>query len=334
MKPDKDIAARFARIALGHVTREYPYKMDHVLLCDGDARPPREFHPIFFGSFDWHSCVHGWWTLLTLRRLHPDIPEAQAIANLAESSFTAEKLAIELAYLDRPMSAGFERPYGWGWLLYLHHEAARHGDKPWAGTLEPLARAFSERFKAYVSKLTYPITVGTHFNTAFALTLAHEWAMHRDGELLATIERWAEAAFACRNDYRGWEPGGDEFLSPSLTVAHLMSRTRGRSDFTQWLEAFLIDGGQIDHMFEPAIVSDRSDGKIAHLDGLNLSRAWTFRTLARKIAPHPRLATFDALAKAHLDAALPHVAGDYMGEHWLATFALLAMLAGEKGGAG
>lgn len=323
-----DTAARLAGAALGHVTREYPYKMDHVLLGDHDALAPRVLHPIFFGSFDWHSCVHGWWTLLTLRRLFPDIAEVEAITRLADESFTPDKIAVELAYLDRPLSAGFERPYGWGWLLYLHHEATRHVDRHWAVALEPLAAAFAERFKTYLAKLTYPITVGTHFNTAFALTLAHEWAMDRDGDLLTVIERWAEDAFAHRRDYAGWEPGGDEFLSPALTAAHLMSRVRGRSEFTSWLEAFLIDGGQLDRMFNPAFVSDRSDGKIAHLDGLNLSRAWTFRVLARTIAPHPCLPILDALAQAHLDEALPHVTGDYMGEHWLASFALLALLEG------
>ena len=327
MKLDEQTASHYARVALGHVTREYPHKLDHVLSGDEDALPPHVLHPIFYGSYDWHSCVHGWWTLLTLRRLFPEMNEAMAIAELAGASFTLDKVAAELTYLERPMSAGFERPYGWGWLLYLHHEAARHEDRDWGDRLEPLAQAFAKRFKAYLPKLTYPITVGTHFNTAFALTLAHEWSAHRDAELLREIEHWAEGAFGNRQDYRGWEPGGDEFLSPALTAAHLMSRVRGRADFVPWLQAFLIDGGQIDHLFEPAYVSDRTDGKIAHLDGLSLSRAWSFRVLARKIAPHPRLATFEALADQHLEAALPHVAGDYMGEHWLASFALLAMLA-------
>jgi hypothetical protein len=331
MKLDADLAGKFARIALGHVTREYPHKLDHVLLGDEDALPPRALHPIFHGSFDWHSCVHGWWTLLTLRRLFPDNPEAQAIVGLADQAFTTEKVAGELAYLGRSLSAGFERPYGWGWLLYLHHEASRYEDRDWAAELEPLANAFAERFKTYLAKLTYPISVGTHFNTAFALTLAHEWSMHRDPELLLAIERWAEAAFGQRRDYRGWEPGGDEFLSPALTAAHLMSRVRGQADFTPWLEAFLMDGGQLDHMFSPAVVSDRSDGKIAHLDGLNLSRAWSFRVLAQKVRPHPGRAMLEALAERHLAAALPHVAGDYMGEHWLASFALLALLADGAG---
>ncbi len=176
MMLDKRIASQFARIALGHVGKQYPYKLDHVLLGDEDALPPRVLHPIFHGSFDWHSCVHGWWTLLTLRRLYPGNSEALAIAELADASFTSGKVAVERAYLDRPMSAGFERPYGWGWLLYLHLEASRHEDKLWAVELEPLARAFAERLHIYLAKLTYPIRVGTHFNTAFALILALEWA--------------------------------------------------------------------------------------------------------------------------------------------------------------
>ena len=137
----QDIARHFARTALGHVAREYPHKLDHVLGDDEDALPPHVLHPCFFGSFDWHSCVHGWWTLLTLRRLYPDLAEATEIAALAESTFTPEKLAVELAYLDRPGSAGFERPYGWARLLYLHLEATRYGDAEWGARLEPLARA-------------------------------------------------------------------------------------------------------------------------------------------------------------------------------------------------
>ncbi len=327
MTLNEEIAKRFASIALGHVAREYPHKLDHVMLADRDVQPPRVLHPVFFGSFDWHSCVHGWWTLLTLRRLFSDMAETGMISALADDSFTEAKVAVEMAYLERPLSAGFERPYGWAWLLALQHEAAQHEDREWGARLEPLARAFAEKFVPYLDKLTYPITVGTHFNTAFALTLAHDWAMHRDPDLLLAIEQWTENRFGGERDYRGWEPGGDEFLSPALSVALLMSRVRGRADFTRWLEGFLLDGGALDRRFEPVFVSDRSDGKIAHLDGLNLSRAWALRAIARKIAPHPRLPLLEALAKRHLDAAMPHVAGDYMGEHWLASFALLALIA-------
>jgi hypothetical protein len=326
---DASTAERFAGIALGHVRKEYPHKLDHVLLEDGDALPPRVLHPIFHGSFDWHSCVHGWWTLLTVRRLFPDLAAAERIGALADDSFTPAKVAAECAYLERSQSAGFERPYGWAWLLALHQEACRHGDRDWGSVLEPLARTFADRFAPYLDKLTYPITVGTHYNSAFALTLAHDWALEHQPALAGTIAAWAESRFGAERDYRGWEPGGDEFLSPALSVALLMSRVRGRDDFTPWFREFLVDNDALDRRFEPAFVSDRSDGKTAHLDGLNLSRAWALRSIARKMAPHPAQALLNGLADRHLNAAWPHLASDYAGEHWLATFALLAVLAGD-----
>ena len=329
MRLTADIAANFARIALGHVTKEYPHKLDHVLLGDEDALPPRELHPIFYGSFDWHSCVHGWWTLLTLRRLFPDITEAPAIAELADESFTAEKVAAELAYLDRSLAAGFERPYGWGWLLYLHLEASRHRDRPWASELEPLARAFADRLKAYLAKLTYPIRVGTHFNTAFALILALEWAETFDDMLADAICEWAIDRFGRDRDCQAWEPGGDEFLSPALIEALCLARVLPAERFAGWFADFLprLADQQPATLFAPAFVSDRSDGKIAHLDGLNLSRAWCWRSIASLLPASERAIAMEA-AEDHLAAAVPHVAGDYMGEHWLASFALLAMLDG------
>ena len=324
---DADLATKFARIALGHVRRPYPYKMDHVLQGDEDARPPRHFHPIFYGSFDWHSCVHGWWTLLTLRRLFPNNAEAAAIAELADDSFTPEKVAGELAYLDRPTSTGFERPYGWSWLLYLHLEASRHEDRLWAVKLDPLARAFAERLRVYLAKLTYPIRVGTHFNTPFALILALEWAERFDDMLADAICEWAIDRFGGDRDCRAWEPGGDEFLSPALIEALCMARVLPGGGFADWFASFLpgVDERQPQALFVPATVSDRSDGKIAHLDGLNLSRAWCWRSIA-PLLPARESAIVQGAAEQHLAAALPHVAGDYMGEHWLASFALLAML--------
>ena len=209
----------------------------------------------------------------------------------------------------------------------MHAEAARHENRKWCANLEPLARAFAERFAAYLPLLTYPITVGTHFNTSFALVLARDWARNRDATLVAIIDDWAETAFADRSDYRGWEPGGDEFLSPVLTAALLMSRVWPRERFAPWFEALVIDNGWLERECAPAFVSDRSDGKIAHLDGLNLSRAWALREIASAIAPHPAGADLRALADRHFAAAEASVAGDYMGEHWLASFALLALLA-------
>jgi hypothetical protein len=292
--------------------------MEHVLTGPQDVLGPRQLHPIFYGSFDWHSCVHGWWTLLTLRRLFPTNPEAKAIGELADASFTPTKVEIERAYLDRPTSTGFERPYGWGWLLYLHLEASRHEDRPWANQLEPLARAFAERLHVYLSKLTYPIRVGTHFNSAFALILALEWAERFDPALAKGIRQWATEKFGEDRGCQAWEPGGDEFLSPALIEALCMARALPAEQFTGWFAAFLplVGARQPATLVAPATVSDRSDGKIAHLDGLNLSRAWCWRALG-----------FPQHAEPHLAAAMPHVAGDYMGEHWLASFALLALLA-------
>jgi hypothetical protein len=324
-KLDADLASHMARIALGHVRKEYPHKLDHVLLGDDDALPPRVLHPIFYGSFDWHSCVHGWWTLLTLRRLFPEIPEADAIAELASDSFTREKVGGELAYLDRPFSRGFERPYGWSWLLYLHLEATRH-EEGWATTLEPLARAFEQRLSDYLPVLTYPIRVGTHFNTAFALVLSLEWADALDLTLANTIRERALHWFGSDRDCQAWEPGGDEFLSPALIEALCMACTHPAL-FPAWFEQFLprIASHEPASLFTPAIVSDRSDGKIAHLDGLNLSRAWCWRSIAPLLPSKEQSIALNA-ADEHLAAALSHIAGDYMGEHWLASFALLALL--------
>ncbi len=322
---DAKLASNMAHIALGHVTKEYPHKLDHVLASDADAETPRALHPIFFGSFDWHSCVHGWWTLLTLQRLFPDILEAGNIGRVADESFTTEKVGAELAYLDRPTSRGFERPYGWGWLLYLHLEATRHEDS-WAAELEPLARAFAKRLGEYLEIMTYPIRVGTHFNTAFAMILSLEWADAFDEQLAAVIRARSRHWFGSDVDCQAWEPGGDEFLSPALIEALCMARTNPAL-FQIWFDQFLPRVGQRQpaSLFTPATVSDRSDGKIAHLDGLNLSRSWCWRALAPLLPPEER-AIAEAAADEHIAAAMPHLSGDYMGEHWLASFALLALL--------
>jgi hypothetical protein len=320
-----DLAAHMARIALGHVRKEFPHKLDHVLLGDADALPPRALHPIFYGSFDWHSCVHGWWTLLTLRRLFPEIAQAREISDLADDSFTRSKVAAELAYLERPLSRGFERPYGWAWLLFLHLEAGRHGE-PWAAELEPLARAFAQRLGDYLAILTYPIRVGTHFNTAFALVLSLEWADRFDPQLAALVRDRARHWFGADRDCQAWEPGGDEFLSSALIEALCMAQTHPAL-FPDWFGEFLprVAAHEPASLFTPAIVSDRTDGKIAHLDGLNLSRAWCWRSIAARL-PHEEQSIARNAADAHVAAALPHIAGDYMGEHWLASFALLALL--------
>ncbi|OWK28658.1 DUF2891 domain-containing protein [Sphingomonas mucosissima] len=320
-----DVAAGFARLTLGHVGQRYPFKLDQVLTGPEDLREPHEIHPIFHGSFDWHSCVHGWWQLLTIARLFPDLPEAAEIGGRANEMLVPEKVAGELAVLTRPYAAGFERPYGWAWALALHAEAMRH-DAAWGAALEPLARAFAERFHQHLPKLTYPIRVGTHYNTAFALTLARDWALDHDPALVTLIDARARDWFREDRGCQAWEPGGDEFLSSALCEALLMSRVLG-DGFAAWFDAFLPQAvqGKPQTLFTPAIVSDRSDGKIAHLDGLNLSRAWCWRTIAAALPHSPLAPVARAAADDHLAASLPHLADDYMGTHWLATFALLAL---------
>ena len=323
------IAGRFARLALGHVTREYPHKADHVFNGPQDVAPPREHHPIFFGSFDWHSCVHGYWTLATILRRFPNLPEADAIRALLTDSLTPDKVAGELAYLDRPMSAGFERPYGWAWLLKLAAELKAHENTAPYETLAPLAVAFADRFKTFLPKATYPLRAGVHSNTAFALRLAMDYAETCGDPALATLARDTALHWHADDaDCQAWEPSGDEFLSPALMVAECLRRMLPPHQFRAWFSGFLprTAGRQPATLFTPATVSDRSDGKIAHLDGLNLSRAWCWRGIASALAEHDD-ARIEALvaAETHLASALPHVAGDYMGEHWLASFALLAL---------
>ena len=317
---DNDAAAALARIALGHVTREYPHKLDHVMDSPGDARRPRDLHPMFFGSFDWHSCVHGWWLLLRLLRRFPDHAAADATRALAAEIFTPAKAAAERVYLASPSSRGFERPYGWAWLLALHAEAARHDDRHHAEILAPLAAEFARRTHAYLPLLTYPIRTGAHGNTGFALVMIADWARDHDPALLALLQMRARDWFGGDCAVRPLEPDGDAFLSPTLTAALAMATLLPRLEFRDWFAGYMPDMPTC--LAVPARVSDRSDGKIAHLDGLNLSRAWCLTGIADRLADGVPLR---ALAALHRDAGMPHIAGDYAGEHWLASFALLAL---------
>ena len=323
-----EIASSFARIALGHVAREYPNKLDHTLAGPQDAQAPRALHPIFFGSYDWHSCVHGYWLLASLRRRHPEIPEAIQIDALFDDAFTPAKVEAERAYLDRPGARGFERPYGWAWLLMLQAELLRQ-DAPWAVTHAPLAAAFADRFRDFLPKATYPVRAGVHSNTAFALRLAADYAeVARDTGLARLLRDKAMAWYGADRGCQAWEPSGDDFLSPALVEAEAMRRLLPASEHRAWLAGFLPRLAQRSPatLFEPAIVSDRSDGKIVHLDGLNLSRAWCWRGIATALPDGDPAQALALEAEAqHLEAALPHVTGDYMGEHWLASFALLAL---------
>jgi len=321
-----DLASKFVRLAQGHVTREFPNKLDHVIGGPGDLLSPRALHPIFYGSFDWHSCVHGYWLLATLYRRFPDLPEHQQSRAVFDAHVTAIKVAGELAYLARPDSRTFERPYGWAWLLMLAAELNRHTTnegRSWAGALAPLAEAFAERFKQFLPNQPYPNRTGAHPNSAFALALASDYA---DDELRVIIAERARAWYGADAGAQAWEPDGDAFLSPTLVAAECMRRILPADEFQSWFARFLPDLAhrQPATLFTPATVVDRTDGKIAHLDGLNLSRAWCWRSIAAVLDGPSRQIATDA-AELHLTASLPHIAGDYAGEHWLASFALLAL---------
>ena len=330
---EPELAASFAAIALANVVREFPNKLDHVMGSADDVRRPRDLHPAFYGSFDWHSCVHMHWLLARARRLHPGLPQRGSIDALFDAHFTRANIAAECAYLARPASRGFERTYGWAWLLELATEVRRGddaGSRRWSATLEPLADAFVQRYLDYLPRQQYPLRAGVHSNSAFGLVFALD---HARAAGLASLEALclerARTWFAADRDApAAWEPSGADFLSPVLIEAELMRRVLPRPEFSAWLDGFLPGLGAREPatLFTPADVADRTDPFIVHLDGLNFSRAWCLRGIASALAQSdPRAAILRDAGTIHLAAGMSGLAGgDYMGEHWLATFATLA----------
>ena len=318
-----ELASTFARIALGHVEREYPHKLDHVMAGEADVRAPSALHPVFYGSFDWHSCVHGYWLLARALRRFPQGAFAAYIVELFDRQLTPARVAGECAYLAAPTTRGFERPYGWAWLLKLAAELADLPERRWSVALQPLAQIFAQRFSDFLPVARYAVRAGTHANTAFALRLAADYAE------APWLRQAAERFYWQDTDCPAWgEPGGEDFLSPTLIEAQVLQRLLPAERFAPWFDRFLPRLAQFEpaSLFSPAEVTDRSDGKIAHLDGLNLSRAWGFRALAGALdGADPRRRVMEDAADAHLAAALPYLQADYMGEHWLASFALLAL---------
>jgi hypothetical protein len=326
----REQAAHFAGIALGHVGREYPNNVDHALAGPADARTPGELHPIFYGSYDWHSCVHSYWMLARLLRRFPDVAAASDIRALFDAQFVSDKVAAECAYFARPTARGFKRPYGWAWLLKLATELALQPDDRWGRSLAPLAEVIAQRFRDFLPLSPYPVRVGTHFNTAFGLRMAADYAGIKKDEALARLLRetgWRW--YGEDSDCPAWgEPSGDDFQSSTLIEAECMRRLLPPDAFLSWFDRFLplLSEKQPATLFRPATVTDRTDGKIAHLDGLNLSRAWCWRSLGEALpASDPRRVIAHEAAQVHLAAGLPHLAEHYMGEHWLASFAVLAL---------
>jgi hypothetical protein len=325
------LAERFAGLALQCVHREYPNKIAHVLGGDQDARPPRELTPAFFGCYDWHSAVHAHWLLARLLRLSPGAPFAADARAALGRSLTPENLAAEVRYLQAPGRVSFERPYGLAWLLQLGAEL-REWDDPdarrWAAALAPLEREAAARISSWLPKLTQPIRVGEHSQTAFAFGLILDWA-RRAGErgledlLQERIGAFYSADRACPLAY---EPSGEDFLSPCLAEADLMRRVLSPPRFAAWLTGFLpgIPARGARGWLSPAVVTDPSDPKLAHLDGLNLSRAWMLEGIASSLpAQDARRPALQAAAAAHREAGLRAVTGEhYEGGHWLGTFAV------------
>ena len=302
---DPDLATAFARVALANVQREYPRRLDQLLTSGDTEWRPRALHPAFFGSYDWHSAVHMHWLLARLLRLHPCLEHR--IAPAMEAHLSHRCIIQELAFFRSPGGASFERPYGWAWLLELQAELRRLNR--WHEALEPLADELARRFQRYLRDLPYPVRAGTHGNTAFACILALDYGLK--AEVDAAARRW----YLADRDYPvAYEPSGDDFLSPALVEAVLMKQILEEREFEAWLKGFLPAPGPL---AEPPRVTDHADAKQSHLDGLCLSRAWCFFRLGKKKE-----------ANRHLAAGLPHaIGGDYAGEHWLATFATLALSA-------
>ncbi len=328
---DEAAAGRFARLALDCVHREYPNKIAHVMNADADARPPRELTPAFYGCFDWHSSVHGHWLLARLARLYPSAPfAAQARAALGRS-LTGANVAGEVAYLEAPGRVGFERPYGLAWLLALATELREWDDpeaRAWSKALAPLEAKVAELFFAWLPKLAYPIREGEHPQTAFAFGLVLDWARGagETAKLDLLARRVVELYGKDTGCPIGYEPSGQDFLSPCIAEADLMRRVLPPARFGAWLSAFLPglpkDGSA--KWLVPGIVTDRTDGKLVHLDGLNLSRAWMLRGIAAGLPQgDSRTRALRATAEAHGKASLPSVTSDhYEGSHWLGTFAV------------
>jgi len=326
-----DAAGRFANLALECVHREYPNKIAHVLASDADAKPPRQLTPAFFGCYDWHSSVHGHWLLVRALRSFPDAPFAAAARAALARSLTAQNIAVETAYLQTDGRASFERPYGLAWLLQLAAELREWDDpqaRQWSAALAPLEQEAAARIANWLPKLRYPIRVGEHDQTAFAFGLIWDWARITRNQSMAQLLRSKAGQFyqADRGCPLSYEPSGQDFLSPCLAEADFMRRVLAPAQFAKWLDTFLpqIARDGATNWLHPAEITDRSDPKLAHLDGLNLSRAWMLEGIARGLpAGDQRIRSLHASAVQHRKTSLDAVTSEhYVGSHWLGSFAL------------
>ena len=323
---DLDQASRLAELPIACIHTPFPYKPGHVVAKPEDVGLPRAHHPAFYGCFDWHSAVHGHWSLVYLLKRFPDLPQAQDARAMIDANLTASNIDTEIAYFDmNPKTGTFERTYGWAWLLKLVEELYTWDDddaREWRANLQPLADLICDKYIEYLPKLVYPIRVGEHTNTAFGLTFAYDYAVTTGQDALRDMiaSRARDFYMEDRGCPLDWEPSGYDFLSPCLQELDLMRKVLDTTEFADWSVAFLPSLAEDALPLEPGQVIDRSDGKLVHLDGLNFSRAWCLYPL---VAAHPPL---EALADEHFVYSIQKITdGDYSGEHWLASFALYAL---------
>jgi Protein of unknown function (DUF2891) len=324
-------ASNFARITLTCVSKEYPNSPGYILNGPDDVQAPAKVHPAFYGCYDWHSSVHGHWMLARLLRLFPALPERDAIVKALDANLTAENILTEAAYFKRPGTQAFERTYGWAWTLKLAEElhlSTSPEAKRWAEHLRPLADALVQRYLDFLPKQTYAIRTGLHPNTAFGLAFALDYANTSGNAALKELLVARSLDYFSRDiDYPAkLEPNGSDFLSPALVEADLMRRVLAPPQFAEWFHKYLpqTSSGEPKNLLEIAVVTDRSDPQLGHLDGLNLSRAWCMRHIAAALPENDRArATLASAGYTHAADALQHVAtGHYEGEHWLASFAV------------
>lgn len=325
-------ASHLASLPLKCIDKEFPNKTNHTSVNDSDhVLLPSVLHPAFYGCFDWHSSVHGHWMLMRLLKKFPQLPEASAIRQALSRSLTPENIKGELKYFDLPMTSSWERTYGWAWILKMDEELNGWEDadaKKWKRALQPLTQKMVSIWKAFLPKQTYPNRTGVHPNTAFGLVFALEYARAAsDKEFESAIITASLKLFnSDKNSPASWEPNGSDFLSPTLEEADLMRMVLAPAAFKTWLEKF-VSLASLKHLSVLPVVSDRTDLQIVHLDGLCFSRSWCMNNLANTLpANDPRKKLLMKAAYDHLASALPHVvSGEYGGEHWLASFAVLAL---------
>ena len=322
-------AERLSSLPLKCIQQEYPNKLGQVLNNDSEVKSPKNLHPAFYGCFDWHSAVHGHWLMIRLLKEFPNLKNKKTIREKLSQQLTQANVLQEVAFFKTKFNESFERTYGWSWILKLQQELITWEDDDaakWAKNLSPLVDLITEKYIEFLPKLQCPIRTGEHINTAFGLTLAFDFSITTKNRKLqeSVSKRAKEFYFQDKNSPLNYEPSGYDFLSPSLEEADLMRRILPKSEFILWFEKFLPEMIKENFKWEVGIVSDRTDGKMVHLDGLNFSRAWCLYGIGYHDKRYKHLLK---IADQHLAYSLPSIVdGDYMGEHWLATFALNAML--------